>query len=653
MVAPAGSAWNWSGEHDLWGGDPGCSALRSQLRQAPVDHPNCKAAGMLPPSSALPGAGPHSGSLLDLPHPAPRVVVHKPSPSWFSPVMGFGGPSRVQWEEEQRAQEAARRQQQQLQRPQQQPQQQFVSLVQPLQQTQGPRHSSRPTPAAVPHQQAVCQPPHASPQPSPEHPHAQLPRPPLHQQQMPADPASCSQPLAPLAFEVAKLQQLRLGAQQEQQQRQPEGERSLPWYQQGWHQQDAVQPQPKPGALPQQPTQQQQGRAGASGAAATVYPSGNPFANEPQALPQALPPDDSSGATRPRAAHGSRPAGKLPPPPLFLLARRAQQQAAPQQASAQHVTQHQSSMKPSVQLEGQLQQPSASQPAAAPALHDAVEDVQPRRVSAVEAVGSQSLHGSSSAQEQAAAGWQHVQASAAATSAEQQQHQGLPRPPSQASMPAPGLPPPPPLPPKPAGKGAARPANVPTATSAAAKQPHPASQQPAAAANASRATPLLPPPPPPPPPLKAAAVATGPPLPPPPPLPAACQGTEGPPAGVAALSAIQPAELAAAASRLRSVPASSGGDRAGGCERTAARAVPEGDARAELMAAIRGGQFKLRKAPDRPARPGQRAGWSVSRQGGRAWRSVDWGKEPALVPVPSKAPWASRHGCKPATREQA
>lgn len=570
-----------------------------------------------------------SGGPPELPAPAPRVVVHKPSPSWFFPLMGFGGPSQVQWEEEQRTLEAARQRQQLPQ-----PQQQHAAWAPPPPQT---RNRSRPTPAAARPEPAACHPAQPPPEQLSEHPGAVQPaRPPLHQQQLPADPVSCGQPLAPLASEVAKLERLQLGNQQQQRLQQRDAERSLPWYQQGWRQAQPVPPQPepvppRPQAPLQQPEQQPRGCAGAGAAHAAVYPGGNPFADEPARVeasrPQVQPPprrDGSSEAAGPSAARTSRPGGKLPPPPSFLLARRAQQQPSPKQALVQP------------------QKEAVTQPAAAPALGDAVEDVQPRSVGAAAVMGSGSSAGTSSRQGQMLAGRQHAQAPAAASSVGQQQRQELPPSLSQVGTPASGPLPPSAPPPQPTEKGPARHAELPAAQSPAAQQPPAA---PAAAATAGGYKPA--PPPPPLPPKAATGLGTGAPPPPPPPQPAACDGSAHPPAGVGTLSAIQPAELVAAASKLRRVQGSGSGDRAAGCAQHAARRVSGEDVRAQLMAAIRGGQVKLRKASDRPV-PTKAAGgsWPATSAGVRPLGGVDRaeGADPgnqAIQTHQRQQPWAA------------
>lgn len=581
MAAPAGSAWNLGGEQ-----------LRPTSCSQQMQHYFEKQACGQPPvlfSSTLPSTAAERGGPLDLPAPAPRIVVHRPSPSWFSPLMGFGGPSRVQWEEEQHAQEAARRRQQR------QPALQRPPWVQPPHQTHPGRDCTRPAPAGVPPQQAMSHQPPPLPPQAAQH-HRQAERPSLQQQQPAADPPQCRQPLAPLALEVAKLQELQLGSQQGQEQQRLAAERLLPWYQQGWHQQ-----QPVP--LTPQPAQQQTGSAVT--AAAAVYPGGNPFANEPASVhtgvPQAaLParPGSSSGPAQPKAVPCNRPSGKLPPPPPFLLARRAQhQQPAPQHAPAQPAPLLPASEESAVQQHGLLQEQSASRLAAAQAVGVAADGVQPHPVSATGGMGSRVCSGGGSVQQPGTEGPQPAQAPAAHSNVEQQQQQGLPFTHAQPSKPATGPRPPPVPPPKPAGKGSARPGDAPAALPPAAL---------AAAAGGSKAAQSPPAPPPPPKPAGAEAGALG--TRPAPPQPAACRASALPPAGVSTLSAIQPAELLAASGRLGNVQAISGGVCNGSCPQQAAQAAPEEDARAQLMAAIRDGQFKLRKASAQPARPAQGAG---------------------------------------------
>ena len=441
--------------------------------------------------------------------------------------MGFGGPASMVWQQEQLVADAARRAKQQGMPAAQHP------LRPPLAQAAAQQAQH----AAQRQQQAQA----AQAQPSAA--------PVAGQPQVPPD---ATQPLLfsqPLGQQVANL-----------------GQRSPPWYQQGWGQQQPQQQQAAPPPLPprQPPPPQPQepalprsshGSLWSGSKAGAQRVRGNPFVSESEEAVGGGGPGVTCAP--PGAAHAavgvgsSRPAGKLPPPPRFLLVSRGgPSQAVQQQAHVQH--------RHAEQPHSQPQEPQQQQP--------------------------------------------HITGQQQQT----QQRAASPALPSSAHEPAvqPGLPPP--QPPAPMVMAAA-------GSSQVAQPPPPPPPPLRPAVGGGTAVPPPPPPPPPPlsPPCRSAPTAVRGALAPAPPaqlatahVHASCTASSAPAvvdAGSCGLSDIKPSELAAAAARLRRVDAATaGGGREPGPGTTAATA---GDFRAQLMAAIQGRRFQLRPVEKQQQRP--------------------------------------------------
>lgn len=472
-----------------------------------------------------------AGHAEALPLPARRVAAHKPNPSWFAPVVGFGGPPSVVWEQQQ-----------------QQPGHPPPPAQQQQQQQQ---HCDNQVPPTEPQ---MSEPVRDSRQLHPgqhrQHSSGEAAPPLLPSSAAPAAPAelACA---GPLASQLGRLQQESTQVaipQQEHPTSQPspppqpqQHQRSPPWYQQGWQQ--ASQRPPAQQLPSSRPAQGMPGPAG-------LYPGGNPFACEavqldsmaaaatmgaPPAAPhqQARPPRQPAPARSSAGGAAGSAGRKLPPPPRFLLAR-ASQPTPTQECPAAQPQPHGS---PAAKQHGHVQREHAAAPAPA-AVAPAAPPPQVQLEADIDVPPASHAQQPSVAQQQRQQ--QHKQRAAAAVAAAASaaaascQHDA----PSQSAA---ALPPPPLAPCAAAPPVGAMPPPPPP--------PHPAA--------GLKSAPTPPPPPPPLPPTVASASAT-----------AMCMsGTPSssapaaastPAAGGSLLSAIKPAELLAAAGKLRRVGASGG-----------------------------------------------------------------------------------------------
>ena len=140
-AAPQGSAWNpWQGEQLREQAEQfeGCGFHPSGCSWWPA-HPVLHTSPCRTPAPCL--CHPAEHAVPPPPLPPRRVVAHRPSPSWFSPVLGFGGPASCVWQEEEQRRSAERQQMQQAQwqhaqQAQQQPQEQQAAQVNGQQQPQ-------------------------------------------------------------------------------------------------------------------------------------------------------------------------------------------------------------------------------------------------------------------------------------------------------------------------------------------------------------------------------------------------------------------------------------------------------------------------------------------------------------------------------------
>ncbi|EFN55324.1 hypothetical protein CHLNCDRAFT_52521 [Chlorella variabilis] len=439
---------------------------------------------------------PWQGHAEALPLPARRVAAHKPNPSWFAPVVGFGGPPSVVWEQQQ-----------------QQPGHPPPPAQQQQQQQQ---HCDNQVPPTEPQ---MSEPVRDSRQLHPgqhrQHSSGEAAPPLLPSSAAPAAPAelACA---GPLASQLGRLQQESTQVaipQQEHPTSQPspppqpqQHQRSPPWYQQGWQQ--ASQRPPAQQLPSSRPAQGMPGPAG-------LYPGGNPFACEavqldsmaaaatmgaPPAAPhqQARPPRQPAPARSSAGGAAGSAGRKLPPPPRFLLAR-ASQPTPTQECPAAQPQPHGS---PAAKQHGHVQREHAAAPAPA-AVAPAAPPPQVQLEADIDVPPASHAQQPSVAQQQRQQ--QHKQRAAAAVAAAASaaaascQHDA----PSLKSAPTPP-PPPPPLPPTVASASA----------TAMCMSGTPSSSAPAAAST--------------------------------------------PAAGGSLLSAIKPAELLAAAGKLRRVGASGG-----------------------------------------------------------------------------------------------
>ncbi|KAI3428627.1 hypothetical protein D9Q98_007450 [Chlorella vulgaris] len=216
-----------------------------------------------------------AGQSAEPPLPLRRVVAHKPNPSWFAPIVGFGGPPSLLWQEQQQQEEAARQSQQEEREQQAQAQQEHHTQRPGLKGQQQP-------PAAPVSPGAELQPPRAG-QPSSQ----------------------------PLAYDVGKLQQSLPHSAASH--RQPQ-QRSPPWYSQGWQQQQQAplserpQSRPQPDAASSKPDVELQ-----------TYSGGNPFSEAVPLGSAADAPAAPAATAAPAAQPGSAVAPQLPPPVVGCL----------------------------------------------------------------------------------------------------------------------------------------------------------------------------------------------------------------------------------------------------------------------------------------------------------------------------------------------